>query len=263
MEGLSRPLHVFSPSRPRSSPARSGRDRRPPQGHRRGPRGDHDDHAQLDRHLRHVLLYEIGGPLQGPQESIPRSDEVFESAELWPIWGSLPSLHAGIFIALFALVVYAVILNRTTLGFEVRAVGFNPEARATAASRWRRTTSWRWRSRGARRSRRIDRPPRVQVQRRRATTATNFIAFTGIAVALLGRTRPSASSSQPSSSPRSRSAPRPPARSGSSSRARGRPRDDDPGARDLLRRRRGSSAIIWQARTLLRRGAPAQPEATS
>ena len=75
-----------------------------------------------------TYAYEIGGPLQGPQESIPRSDEIFESAELWPIWGSLPSLHAGLFIALFALVVYAVILNRTTLGFEVRAVGFNPEA---------------------------------------------------------------------------------------------------------------------------------------
>ncbi|MBD0291575.1 MAG: ABC transporter permease [Thermoleophilia bacterium] len=34
----------------------------------------------------------------------------------------------GVFIALAALVVYYVILNRTTLGYEVRAVGFNPEA---------------------------------------------------------------------------------------------------------------------------------------
>jgi simple sugar transport system permease protein len=31
-------------------------------------------------------------------------------------------------VALAALVVYYVILNRTTLGYEVRAVGFNPEA---------------------------------------------------------------------------------------------------------------------------------------
>jgi general nucleoside transport system permease protein len=37
-------------------------------------------------------------------------------------------LHDGFFIAIAMLVVYWVILNRTTLGFEVRAVGFNPEA---------------------------------------------------------------------------------------------------------------------------------------
>jgi simple sugar transport system permease protein len=34
----------------------------------------------------------------------------------------------GIFIALGALVVFWLILNRTTLGFEVKAVGFNPDA---------------------------------------------------------------------------------------------------------------------------------------
>ncbi|TML89227.1 MAG: ABC transporter permease [Actinobacteria bacterium] len=37
-------------------------------------------------------------------------------------------MHAGIFIALGALIAFYVILNRTTLGYEVRAVGFNPEA---------------------------------------------------------------------------------------------------------------------------------------
>ena len=75
-----------------------------------------------------IYLFEIGGPLQGVQAFLPRSDEVTQSARLWPIWGSLPALHSGIFIALFALVVYHLLLNRTTLGFEVRAVGFNPEA---------------------------------------------------------------------------------------------------------------------------------------
>ena len=45
-----------------------------------------------------------------------------------------------------ALVVYSLTLNRTTLGYEVRAVGHNPEARATAASASRATTSWPWRS---------------------------------------------------------------------------------------------------------------------
>ena len=45
-------------------------------------------------------------------------------------WGDplLQGLSVGIFIAIAMLVVYWLIINRTTLGFEVRAVGFNPEA---------------------------------------------------------------------------------------------------------------------------------------
>jgi simple sugar transport system permease protein len=73
-------------------------------------------------------LFELNGPLQGDEPSIPRSNDIAESAHLWPIWGILQPLHAGLFIALFALVVYHFLLNRTTLGYEVRAVGFNPEA---------------------------------------------------------------------------------------------------------------------------------------
>jgi general nucleoside transport system permease protein len=73
-------------------------------------------------------LFELGGPLQGSERSVPKSNPIAHSAELPAIWGNLQPLHAGIFIALFALVVYWFILNRTTLGFEVKAVGFNPEA---------------------------------------------------------------------------------------------------------------------------------------
>jgi general nucleoside transport system permease protein len=73
-------------------------------------------------------LVELGGPMQGSEPEVPRSYDVADSAKLWPIWGALQPLHAGIFIALFGLVVYHVVLNRTTLGYEVRAVGFNPEA---------------------------------------------------------------------------------------------------------------------------------------
>jgi simple sugar transport system permease protein len=72
-------------------------------------------------------LFELGGPLQGDEVSIPRSNDILDSAKLWPIGSGLQPLHAGIFISLAALVVYSVILNRTTLGYEVRAVGFNPE----------------------------------------------------------------------------------------------------------------------------------------
>src|SRR4029079_7639326 len=40
----------------------------------------------------------------------------------------LQGLHLGFFVAIGALIVYWITLNRTTLGYEVRAVGFNPEA---------------------------------------------------------------------------------------------------------------------------------------
>ena len=137
-----------------------------------------------------AYLFEIGGPLQGPQPSIPRSDDVFESAELWPIWGSLPSLHAGIFIALFALVVYYVILNRTTLGFEVRAVGFNPEAARYGGISVSKNYFLALAISGAF----AGLAGSVDLLGFKSNVdtgdfSTNLIAFTGIAVALLGRNK--------------------------------------------------------------------------
>jgi general nucleoside transport system permease protein len=77
----------------------------------------------------------LGGPLQNDtQRSVPVSNDVVNSAHLPVIWGDaqLQGLHIGIFIAVAALVVFWVLLNRTRLGYEVRAVGFNPEAARTA-----------------------------------------------------------------------------------------------------------------------------------
>ena len=76
-------------------------------------------------------LFGRDGPLQNHfDKSIPISDDVVSGAKLASIWGNpaLQALHAGIFIALAALFVFYFVLNRTTLGYEVRAVGFNPEA---------------------------------------------------------------------------------------------------------------------------------------
>jgi simple sugar transport system permease protein len=77
------------------------------------------------------FLFGLGGPLQNDQEaSIPISNDVVPGAKLHVFWGpaDFQGLSIGIFIALGALVVYWIILNRTTLGFGVKAVGFNPEA---------------------------------------------------------------------------------------------------------------------------------------
>jgi general nucleoside transport system permease protein len=76
-------------------------------------------------------LFGRGGPLQNHvDKSIPISDDIAPGAKLSAIWGNpaLQALHSGIFIAVAALFVFYIILNRTTLGYEVRAVGFNPEA---------------------------------------------------------------------------------------------------------------------------------------
>ena len=76
-------------------------------------------------------LFGIGGPLQSDVDAaLPLSNDIVEGAKLPVWWGDpiLQGLHIGFFVALGALVVYWVMLNRTTLGYGVRAVGFNPEA---------------------------------------------------------------------------------------------------------------------------------------
>ncbi|HEX2414054.1 MAG TPA: ABC transporter permease [Thermoleophilaceae bacterium] len=78
-----------------------------------------------------LYLFGLGGPLQNDREkSLPVSNDIADGAKLPVFWGDpdLQGLHIGIFIALAALVVFWLLLNRSTRGYEVRAVGFNPEA---------------------------------------------------------------------------------------------------------------------------------------
>jgi ABC-type uncharacterized transport system permease subunit len=78
-----------------------------------------------------VWLFGLGGPLQNPDTpSVPISSDVTSSAKLPVFWGNpqLQGLHVGLFIALAVVVVFWALLNRSTAGYEVRAVGFNPEA---------------------------------------------------------------------------------------------------------------------------------------
>ena len=78
-------------------------------------------------------LFGDGGPLQNPANATaPISYTIHRSSWLPDIWGSQQTqgLHIGIFMALAGLVVFWAVLNRTTAGYEVRAVGFNPDAAA-------------------------------------------------------------------------------------------------------------------------------------
>jgi simple sugar transport system permease protein len=71
-----------------------------------------------------------GGYLQGAQKAIPVSNPIAEGAKLPIFWGPklLQGLSIGIFIAVAMLFVYWLLINRSTLGYEIRAVGFNPDA---------------------------------------------------------------------------------------------------------------------------------------
>jgi general nucleoside transport system permease protein len=89
--------------------------------------------------LNYIALYTAtwlfgdGGPLQNStQPSVPVSNPIAHSAQLPVIWGTVgfQGLDIGFLIAIAALVVFWALINRTTLGYEVRAVGFNPDAAA-------------------------------------------------------------------------------------------------------------------------------------
>jgi general nucleoside transport system permease protein len=138
------------------------------------------------------LLEAPDGYLQGTDPSLPRSNDVLDSSKLSEVWnwGGLQPLHAGIFIALFALIVYHLLLNRTTLGYEVRAVGFNPDAAAYGGISVKKNYFLALAISGAFAglAGAID----LLGWKYRLTSTefdANFIGFTGIAVALLGRNK--------------------------------------------------------------------------
>jgi simple sugar transport system permease protein len=137
-------------------------------------------------------LISFGGPFQDhSQAGVPVSRPVTENTHLPVFWGNplLQGLDIGFFIALGMLVVYSFVLRRTTLGFEVRAVGYNPDAAENSGIGVARNyflamaisgafaglagaldiLGWQF---------------RLDVT---TVTTASQIAFTGIAVALLGR----------------------------------------------------------------------------
>jgi len=78
-----------------------------------------------------VWAFGLGGPLHSDtDQSVPISNPVVGNAKLPVFWGDpeLQGLHVGLFIALAALAVFWVLLNRSVAGYEARAVGFNPDA---------------------------------------------------------------------------------------------------------------------------------------
>ena len=78
-----------------------------------------------------TYLFQQNGPLQAHNAmGNPVSNTVPNNLHLPVIWGNpdLQGLDIGLFIGLAAAVVFWAIMNRSTLGYEVRAVGHNPDA---------------------------------------------------------------------------------------------------------------------------------------
>ncbi len=90
--------------------------------------------------------YLVNGPIRDPATAIPYTAEIADSAKLLRFFGGFHSdfrLNTGILIAVAAAALVFYILYKTTTGYEIRAVGANPDAaryaginvpRATAVS---------------------------------------------------------------------------------------------------------------------------------
>jgi simple sugar transport system permease protein len=81
--------------------------------------------------LNYVMIHIMGallfGPLQQPGSSWPRSSEIISAAK-YPILLPRSRFHLGILIALLAVLVIWFINNRTTFGYQNKAVGVNLRA---------------------------------------------------------------------------------------------------------------------------------------
>lgn len=72
--------------------------------------------------------YLIKEPFKDPQASAPRTPFIAPSAELPYLFGAEYRLNAGFLLAIAAAFFIWWLLNKTTIGFEIRTVGANPDA---------------------------------------------------------------------------------------------------------------------------------------
>ena len=78
----------------------------------------------------YLLFYSLSRPflLQAPGSANPKSLPMKETATLPKVLGDSFNLHLGFVLALLAVAIVWWLLNRSTLGYRIRAVGENPHA---------------------------------------------------------------------------------------------------------------------------------------
>jgi simple sugar transport system permease protein len=133
-----------------------------------------------------VLTYMVSGPLDVPGSPSPITADVRNAA--YPILVGKNG-HLGIVVALIAVAVVWWLLQRTTLGFEIRAVGANPDAARYAGMRPRRliilTMSMAGLLAGLAGAGQL-----LGITHRMTPAFGTSVGFDSIAVALLARTNP-------------------------------------------------------------------------
>jgi simple sugar transport system permease protein len=145
--------------------------------------------------LNYVALYFLSWLIlqhgvQDPNRSDAISKAVDSSAQLPRLLGGNLRVHAGILVAVLATAAVAWLLNRSTFGFELRAVGANPDAARTAGISVTRTYVLVMVFAGALAG--LGGSNMVLGTTANALTpeAVAQIGFDGILVALLGRVKP-------------------------------------------------------------------------
>lgn len=77
----------------------------------------------------YIISYAVNGPLMEPgQSSYPQSAPIPPTARLTQIFSSPYNVHWGLLIVIICCVLYWLYQWKTTSGFELRIVGFNPSA---------------------------------------------------------------------------------------------------------------------------------------
>ena len=103
-----------------------------PQGPHGGPRGDRT--IMLNYVGYYLVFYALADQslLQAPGSTNVKSLPMRDSATMPKLLGERYNLHLGFLLALVAVAVVWWILNRSSLGFRIRAVGENPAAARTS-----------------------------------------------------------------------------------------------------------------------------------
>ena len=76
----------------------------------------------------YLIYYLIASPFRDPEEVVPKTRWVLDSAKLHRFFPDFNRFHIGFFIAIAVAVVVWFILFKTTWGYEIRSVGKNPHA---------------------------------------------------------------------------------------------------------------------------------------
>lgn len=81
----------------------------------------------------YLTNYFVAGPLAVGQ-GVPKSPEIAQSAQLPPLMTvQATTLPSGIIVSIIAAILVYILLEKTTTGYEVKAVGFNPYAAEAGA----------------------------------------------------------------------------------------------------------------------------------